>query len=172
MRIFFKLSFFNFFFVKGTLCPPKLVTEQVKVASLPSGTVTFCKCPMNLGMPAKTATPKKRPQIKTYVRKLVFHFFQQKDLVCSNLVEQVRKDISLPQDSFSVYYYKSTLTLKKKLQVKSLKECAKPFQCKNCVRVHFNYISHSFRSRLQEMCSFHCIVDFLMAHEIAFMQLL
>ena len=87
----------------------------------------------------------------------------------SNLVEQVRKDISLPQDSFSVYYYKSTLTLKKKLQVKSLKECAKPFQCKNCVRVHFNYISHSFRSRLQEMCSFHCIVDFLMAHEIAFM---
>ena len=44
------------------LCLPKLVKEHVKVASFPSGTVTFCIFPINSGPPANTETP-----VKIYV---------------------------------------------------------------------------------------------------------
>ena len=41
------------------MCPPKLVTEHVNVASRPSDTVTFCSCPMNVGIPPNASTGKR-----------------------------------------------------------------------------------------------------------------
>jgi hypothetical protein len=47
--------FDDFVTKKCTLCPPKFVTEQVKVASRPTATVTFSNCPRNLGIRANTS---------------------------------------------------------------------------------------------------------------------